>query len=168
MCVCVHLCACSPVCVSGRGRVVGGSRTALHSARGPVPQLWFLLVLYPAHWPLLPGKNTRKNTWFSSQTCWPSSCWPAFLINQSNVFTSADVPKCYTETKPKTPNSKQCRCRSTVARKKTLERHEPRKKPRECHDVGLGDRFMTVINTSSLLFPLSTLLMLHLQPLCLT
>ena len=33
----------------------------------------------------------------------------------------------------------------------------------DCHDVGLGDRFMTVINTTSPLFPLSTLLMLHLQ-----
>ena len=32
-----------------------------------------------------------------------------------------------------------------------------------CHDVGLGGRFMTVINTSSPPFPLSTLLMLHLQ-----
>uniref|UniRef100_A0A8C8IXU9 Uncharacterized protein n=1 Tax=Oncorhynchus tshawytscha TaxID=74940 RepID=A0A8C8IXU9_ONCTS len=30
---------------------------------------------------------------------------------------SADISKCCTETQPKTPNSKQCRCRSTVARK---------------------------------------------------
>ena len=55
---------------------------------------------------------------------------------KSNVFiklffTSADVTKCYTETQPKTPNSKQCRCRSTVARKHSLERQEPRKKLRE-------------------------------------
>ena len=35
----------------------------------------------------------------------------------------------YTELQPKTPNSKQCR--STVARKNSLERQEPRKKPRE-------------------------------------
>ena len=43
------------------------------------------------------------------------------IVNQSNsikciykaLFTSADVTKCYTETKSKTPNSKQCRCRST-------------------------------------------------------
>uniref|UniRef100_A0A8K9X4N9 Nucleolar protein 58 n=1 Tax=Oncorhynchus mykiss TaxID=8022 RepID=A0A8K9X4N9_ONCMY len=35
------------------------------------------------------------------------------------------------ETQPKTPNSKQCRCRSTVARKNSLERPKPRKKPRE-------------------------------------
>ena len=28
--------------------------------------------------------------------------------------TSADISKCCTETQPKTPNSKQCRCRSTV------------------------------------------------------
>jgi hypothetical protein len=35
------------------------------------------------------------------------------------------------ETKPTTPNSKQCRCRSMVARKNSLERQEPRKKPRE-------------------------------------
>ena len=59
------------------------------------------------------------------------------MINQSikciykALFTSADVTKCYTETQPKTPNSKQCRCRSTVARKISLKRQEPRKKPRE-------------------------------------
>ena len=35
------------------------------------------------------------------------------------------------ETQPKTPNSKKCRCRSTVARKNSLERPKPRKKPRE-------------------------------------
>uniref|UniRef100_A0A8C7HZM3 plus-end-directed kinesin ATPase n=1 Tax=Oncorhynchus kisutch TaxID=8019 RepID=A0A8C7HZM3_ONCKI len=44
--------------------------------------------------------------------------------------TSADISKCCTETQPKTPNSKQCRCRSTVARKNSLERPKPRKKPR--------------------------------------
>ena len=44
-------------------------------------------------------------------------------INQSikciykALFTSADVTKCYTEPHPKTPNSKQFRRRSTVARK---------------------------------------------------
>ena len=47
------------------------------------------------------------------------------------LLTSADVTKCCTETQPKTPNSKQCRCRSTVARKNYLERQEPSKKPRE-------------------------------------
>ena len=46
------------------------------------------------------------------------------------LLTSADVTKCCTETQLKTPNSKQCRCRSTVARKNSLERPEPRKKPR--------------------------------------
>uniref|UniRef100_A0A8C7N4B0 Uncharacterized protein n=1 Tax=Oncorhynchus kisutch TaxID=8019 RepID=A0A8C7N4B0_ONCKI len=45
--------------------------------------------------------------------------------------TSADISKCCTETQPKTPNSKQCRCRSTVARKNSLERPKPRKNPRE-------------------------------------
>ncbi|CDQ80206.1 unnamed protein product [Oncorhynchus mykiss] len=35
------------------------------------------------------------------------------------------------ETQPKTPNSNQCRCRSTVARKNSPERQEPRKKLRE-------------------------------------
>ena len=45
------------------------------------------------------------------------------------LLFSADVTKCCTETQPKTPNSKQCRCRSTVARKNSLERPEPRKKP---------------------------------------
>jgi membrane-associated phospholipid phosphatase len=33
------------------------------------------------------------------------------------LHTSADISKCCTETQPKTPNSKQCMCRSTVARK---------------------------------------------------
>ena len=47
------------------------------------------------------------------------------------LLTSADVTKCCSETQPKTPNSKQCRYRSTVARKKSLERPIPRKKPRE-------------------------------------
>ena len=32
--------------------------------------------------------------------------------------TSADISKCCTETQLKTPNSKQCRCRTTVSRKK--------------------------------------------------
>jgi hypothetical protein len=43
------------------------------------------------------------------------------------LFTSADVTKCYKEIQPKTPNSKQCRCRCTVARKNSLEWQEPRK-----------------------------------------
>ena len=41
--------------------------------------------------------------------------------------TSADISKCCTETKPKTPNSKQCRCWSTLARKnlgRNLERNQ--------------------------------------------
>ena len=37
----------------------------------------------------------------------------------------------YTETQPKAPNSKLCICRSTVARNNSVERQEPRKKPRE-------------------------------------
>ena len=45
--------------------------------------------------------------------------------------TSADISKCCTETQHKTPNSKQCRCWSTLARKNSLERPKPRKKPRE-------------------------------------
>ena len=44
---------------------------------------------------------------------------------------SADISKCCTETQPKTPNSKQCRCRSTVASKNSIERPKPRKTPRE-------------------------------------
>ncbi|XP_071201763.1 lysozyme g-like [Salvelinus alpinus] len=47
------------------------------------------------------------------------------------LLTSADISKCCTETQPKTSNSKQCRCRSTVARKNSLERPDSRKKPRE-------------------------------------
>ena len=68
--------------------------------------------------------------------------WPSFYLPHSNsnhqikfiyiaLLTSADISKCCTETQPKTPNSKQCRCRSTVARKNSLERPKPRKKPRE-------------------------------------
>ena len=45
------------------------------------------------------------------------------------LFTSANVTKSYTETQPKSPNSKQSRCRSTVARKNSLERQEPREEP---------------------------------------
>ena len=37
------------------------------------------------------------------------------------LLKSADISKCCTETQPKTPNSKQCRCRSTVASKNSLE-----------------------------------------------
>jgi hypothetical protein len=37
----------------------------------------------------------------------------------------------YIETQPKIPNNKQCRWRSTVAKKNSLERQGPRKKPRE-------------------------------------
>jgi hypothetical protein len=47
------------------------------------------------------------------------------------LLTSADVTECCKETQSKTPNSKQCRCRSAEARKNILERPEPRKKPRE-------------------------------------
>uniref|UniRef100_A0A673YYD3 Coiled-coil domain containing 88C n=1 Tax=Salmo trutta TaxID=8032 RepID=A0A673YYD3_SALTR len=45
------------------------------------------------------------------------------------LLTSADISKCCTETQPKTPNSKQCRCRSTVTRKNSLERPKPREEP---------------------------------------
>ena len=47
------------------------------------------------------------------------------------LLTSADVTKCCTETQVIPPNNKQCRCRSTVARNNSIERPEPRKKPRE-------------------------------------
>ena len=46
-------------------------------------------------------------------------------------FLHQPMSPCCTETQPKTPNSKQCRCRSTVARKNSIERQELRKKPRE-------------------------------------
>jgi hypothetical protein len=39
------------------------------------------------------------------------------------------MSKCYTETQPKTSNSKQCRWRSRVARKNSLERLKPREEP---------------------------------------
>jgi hypothetical protein len=47
------------------------------------------------------------------------------------LLTSAYISKCCRETQPKTPNSKQCRCRSTVASINSLERPKSRKKPRE-------------------------------------
>jgi hypothetical protein len=47
------------------------------------------------------------------------------------LLTTTDVTKCCTEAQSKIPISKQCRCRSTVARKNSVERPEPRKKPRE-------------------------------------
>jgi hypothetical protein len=63
------------------------------------------------------------------------SVWPADALRQSkghiSTSPSADVTKCCTETQPKTSNGKQCRCRSTVARKNSLERPEHRKKSRE-------------------------------------
>ena len=37
----------------------------------------------------------------------------------------------YTETQPKTPKSKQCRCRRRMAGRNSLERQEPSKKPKE-------------------------------------
>jgi hypothetical protein len=85
-------------------------------------------------------------TWFNTPfwiypwsficTCIYFGLLSLFVSNQIkciyiDIITSADIPKCCTETQPKTPNSKQCRCRSTVARKNSLERPEPRKKPRE-------------------------------------
>ena len=47
------------------------------------------------------------------------------------LLTSADISKCCTETQPKTPNSKQRKSSSSGARKNSLERPKPRKKPRE-------------------------------------
>ena len=51
------------------------------------------------------------------QTSLPRVTQPLHLSNQIKCIyialrTSADVSKCCTETQPKTPNSKQCRCRS--------------------------------------------------------
>ncbi|CDQ91927.1 unnamed protein product [Oncorhynchus mykiss] len=46
-------------------------------------------------------------------------------------FLHQQISQCCTETQPRTPNSKQCTCRSTVARENSLERQEPRMKPRE-------------------------------------
>ena len=77
-----------------------------------------------------------KNTMFRLLSQMYCHC-STLSINQSikyiykALFTSADVTKCCTETQPKTPNNKQCRCRSTVARKSSPERPEPRKEPRE-------------------------------------
>ena len=54
------------------------------------------------------------------------------LQYQSNLFYKAlFISKYFTETQPKTPKSKQCRGRSTVAGKNSLERQESKKKPRE-------------------------------------
>ena len=66
---------------------------------------------------------------------WSGSNVNIYKSNQIYIYivlrTSSDISKCFTETHSKTSNSKQCRCRSTVARKNTLERPKPRKKPRE-------------------------------------
>jgi hypothetical protein len=56
-------------------------------------------------------------------------------VNQSHLFIKPFLHQqlsqiAYTETQPKTPESKQCSCRKVVARKNSLERQERRKKPR--------------------------------------
>ena len=54
--------------------------------------------------------------------------------------TSADISKCCTETQPKTPNSKQCRCRSThfmFNRQRETERILYNKRFR-CHEVSVA------------------------------
>jgi hypothetical protein len=58
---------------------------------------------------------------------------PPFQIKYIYIAlrTSADVSKGCAETQPKTPNIMQSRCRSMVARKNSLQRPKPRKKPRE-------------------------------------
>jgi hypothetical protein len=45
------------------------------------------------------------------------------------ALRTADISKCCTENQPKTSNSKQCRCRSTVAKKNSLEKLKPREEP---------------------------------------
>ena len=53
-------------------------------------------------------------------------------IDQSIVFiTSADVRKCLYRNPTLNIKDQICRYRSTVARKNSVERQEPRKKPRE-------------------------------------
>ena len=98
----------------------------------------WLLVLY---WPLGCVFIFEIFLQYCNTLCY--TCWKhcqdstrTFISNQIKciyiaLHTSADISKCYTETQPKTPNSKQCSCRSTVARKNSLERQKPRKKPRE-------------------------------------
>ena len=80
-----------------------------------------------------------KLQWFDGTSEKPSQQQVAVVKSNQNQIkciylalrTSADISKCCTETQPKTPNCKQCRCGSTVARKNSLERPKPRKKPRE-------------------------------------
>ena len=51
------------------------------------------------------------------------------MMNQLNVLSTLHQlmsQSAYTETQSKAPKSKQCRCRSTVARENSLERQEPR------------------------------------------
>ena len=69
--------------------------------------------------------------YFRLSIIWQKPDWLSIKCIYKALLTSADVTKCCTKTQPKTPNSKQCRCRSTVARKNSLERLKPRKKPRE-------------------------------------
>ena len=99
--------------------VFGGRRRRSSSHRQSIFHFPFVLSCFPTHLVFI-----------------PSLCVVYFKSNQIKFIyialrTSADISKCCTETQPKTPNSKQCRCRSTVARKNSLERPKPRKKPRE-------------------------------------
>ena len=82
---------------------------------------WVLSGLYilGALWSLYPGSSLVFIAWVLSAL---------YILVQIQIkciyialLTSTDVSNCYTETQPKTPNSKQCRCRSMVARKNSLE-----------------------------------------------
>ena len=88
---------------------------------------------------------------FAWQTLMPNWDKSFFEINKAwgsmkciyiALFTSANVTKCYTETQLKIPNSK--RSRSTVARKNSLERQEPRKKSRGTRLWGVASPLLAV------------------------
>ena len=83
-------------------------------------------------WTTLMGVGVTKNLnslIMGSRSCATTSDQIKCIYLYSPSYIS--LSKCCTETQPKTPNSKQCMCRSTVARKNSLERPKPRKKPRE-------------------------------------
>ena len=122
----------------------GNSIVLSSGNRGPWVACWM------GRWSTLLGWGRRQTPWGDAWMSWrrdtqprcrlwAGGChwWWLFPMAGSHGSVgflslcynkSADVTKCFYKTQPKTPNSKQCRCRSTVARKNSIERQEHRKK----------------------------------------
>jgi hypothetical protein len=69
------------------------------------------------------------------------------------LFTSADVTKCYTETQPKTPSSKQCRCPNVILFLMLLPVEAAER--RTAHNNSWNGVNVMVSNTSNTWFPCS-------------